>query len=69
MSFVRRTRSRNKAAEKFSVWAEPNKKGGHVIYVGVRGTDVKTFAGLSLSRDSLEYKMRQARVKFNLPVD
>ena len=52
-----------------TVWSEPAPKGGYIIYAGIQGTDVKTYAGMAMTRTTLEYSIRKARVKFNLPVD
>ncbi len=52
-----------------TVWSEPSPKGGYIIYAGIRGTDVKTYAGMAMSPTTLEYGIRKAKVKFNLPVD
>lgn len=51
---------------KHTVWAESNKKGGYIIYCGIRGTDAKTIAGGATSRDTLEYNLRKAQYKFGL---
>jgi len=53
---------------KHSVWAEPNKRGGYIIYAGIKGTDVKTYAGSATSQATLDYNMRKAKTKFNLPI-
>ena len=62
---VRGKRSRGE----HTVWSEPSPKGGYIIYAGIRGTDVKTYAGSAMTRSTLEYGIRKAKVKFNLPVD
>ena len=49
-----------------SVWAEANKRGGYTIYAGIKGTDVKTYAGGATSRATLDYNIRKAEVKFGL---
>ena len=51
-----------------SIWAESNKQGGFIIYAGVKGTDIKTYAGSATSQATLDYNLRKARVKFSLPV-
>ena len=51
-----------------TVWAESNKRGGFIIYAGIKGTDVKTYAGSATSQATLDYNMRKAKTKFNLPV-
>lgn len=51
-----------------TVWAESNKRGGYIIYAGIKGTDVKTYAGSAGSQATLDYNMRKAKTKFNLPV-
>ena len=53
---------------KYTVWAESNKKGGYIIYAGIKGTDVKTYAGSAMSRATLDYNLRKAKTKFNLSV-
>ena len=51
------------------VWSEPKKGGkGYVIYAGVPGTDQKTYAGSAMSRATLDYNMRKAKVKFGLSI-
>ena len=49
-----------------SVWSEPNKRGGYTIYAGVRGTDIKTYAGSAMSKETLDYNLRKAKSKFNI---
>lgn len=53
---------------KHSVWAEQNKRGGYTIYAGIKGTDIKTYAGTAMSRTTLDYNLRKARSRFNLSV-
>ena len=60
----RRQRRRITDQPKHSVWAEPNKKGGYIIYHGVKGTDTRTIVGGAASRDSLDYNMRKAKHKY-----
>jgi hypothetical protein len=52
----------------YSVWFESDKKGGFIIFAGVKGTDVRTYAGSATCRATLDYNMRKAKTKFNLPV-
>jgi len=52
-----------------TVWAESNKKGGFILFAGIKGTDVKTYAGSATSRATLDYNMRKAKMKFGLPID
>lgn len=49
-----------------TVWAEPNKKGGYIIYCGIQGTEAKTIAGGASSEETLEYNIRKAKLKFGL---
>ena len=57
---------RNKSVQ---VWSEPKKGGkGYVIYAGIPGTDQKTYAGSAMSRTTLDYNMRKAKIKFGLSV-
>jgi hypothetical protein len=63
------SRRRANIKNKNTVWAEPNKKGGFIIYFGQRGTDVKTRVGSAQSRSTLEYNIRKAKVKNNIKVD
>ena len=65
---ARRTRKRATAKQSHQVWAEANKKGGYIIYCGVKGTDAKTIAGGATSRETLDYNMRKARHKFGLSI-
>ena len=60
----RRVRKRATATSNISIWAEANKKGGFIIYHGVKGTDTKTIVGGATTRDSLEYNMRKAKHKY-----
>ena len=52
-----------------SVWYEANKRGGYTIFAGIKGTDVKTYAGSAMSRTTLDYNMRKAKMKFGLSID
>tara|TARA_A100000164_G_C21821673_1_gene730683 strand:- start:866 stop:1072 length:207 start_codon:yes stop_codon:yes gene_type:complete len=65
---ARRTRKRATAKQSHQVWAEANKKGGYIIYCGVKGTDAKTIAGGATSRETLDYNLRKARHKFGLSI-
>ena len=60
----RRTRRRVSDTSNISIWAEANKKGGFIIYHGVKGTDTKTIVGGATTRDSLDYNMRKAKHKY-----
>jgi hypothetical protein len=60
------SRRRANIQNKNTVWAEPNKKGGFIIYFGERGTDKKTIAGGAQSRETLEYNIRKAKHKFGI---
>ena len=62
----RRERRRITDQPKHTVWAENNKKGGYIIYCGIRGTDAKTIVGGATSRDTLDYNMRKAKHKMGL---
>ena len=66
------TRSKRRWVKKnepvHSVWAEQNKRGGYTIYAGIKGTDVKTYAGSAMSRATLDYNLRKAKTKFNLSI-
>ena len=68
-----RSRSRRFArkddSKQCSVWAEANKRGGYTIYAGIKGTDVKTYAGSAMSRATLDYNLRKAKIKFNISVN
>ena len=51
------------------VWSESKKGGkGYVIYVGVPGTETKTYAGSAMSRATLDYNMRKAKAKFGISI-
>ena len=60
----RRTRRRVSDTSSISIWAEVNKKGGFIIYHGVKGTDTRTIVGGATSRETLEYNMRKAKHKY-----
>ena len=60
----RKQRRRITDKSSISIWAEVNKKGGYIIYHGMRGTDTKTIVGGAASRESLEYNMRKAKHKY-----
>ena len=51
-----------------SVWYEAKRGGGYVMYCGIKGADIKTYAGSAMSRTSLDYNLRKAKMKFGLPV-
>ena len=55
--------------QKIQVWAESKSGGGYTIYCGVKGTDVKTYAGGAMSRATLEYNIRKAKMKFGIPLN
>lgn len=59
--FVRRRLNKQR---EYTVWAEPNKRGGYIIYAGIKGTDAKTIAGGAQSKANLEYNLRKAKYKF-----
>jgi hypothetical protein len=40
----------------------------YVIYCGIKGTDIKTYAGSAMTRTTLDYNLRKAKMKFGLPV-
>lgn len=61
---TRRTRKRVSDTSNISIWAEVNKKGGFIIYHGVKGTDTRTIVGGATSRETLEYNMRKAKHKY-----
>lgn len=65
---TRRQRRRITDQPKHTVWAEANKKGGFIIYCGIKGTDSKTIAGGAVSRETLDYNIRKAQLKFGLKV-
>jgi len=48
------------------VWSEVNKKGGYIIFCGIKGTEKKTIAGGAANLETLEYNLRKARHKFGL---
>ena len=55
----------NKEKEVF-VWHEPDKKGGYLIYAGIPNSDVKTYAGSAMSKETLDYNIRKAKRKFQV---
>ena len=67
----RRGKVRKRLANKpkHTVWYESDKEGGFLIFAGVPGTDVKTYAGSASSRDTLDYNIRKAKLKFGLPIN
>ena len=46
-----------------------NKQGGFILFAGIKGTDIKTYAGSATSRATLDYNMGKAKMKFGLPLD
>ena len=64
MIVTRRTRRRVSDTSNISILAEVNKKGGFIIYHGVKGTDTRTIVGGATSRETLEYNMRKAKHKY-----
>ena len=69
-----RSRTRSKRfnrdnAPSHSVWAEGDKKGGFLIFAGVKGTDIKTYVGSARSRSTLDYNLRKAKTRFGIPLD
>ena len=55
----------NNSSKRVDVWAEKKKGGkGYVIYAGVIGTDMKTYAGSAASKDTLDYRLRIAQNKY-----
>tara|TARA_Y200000002_G_scaffold382608_1_gene400300 strand:- start:178 stop:384 length:207 start_codon:yes stop_codon:yes gene_type:complete len=65
---ARRTRRRLSSTPSHQVWAEANKKGGYIIYCGIKGTEKKTIAGGAANLESLDYNLRKARHKFGLSI-
>ena len=59
-------RKRANKTNQVSVWSELKKSGGYIIYAGVKGTDAKTYAGSAMSRETLEYNVRKAQIKFGV---
>ena len=59
-------RKRKVNRNKHTVWAESNKKGGYIIYAGVKGIDTVTIAGGANSYSTLDYNIRKAKNKFGL---
>ncbi len=64
----RPTRKRLNNEPTHTVWAESDNQGGFLIFAGIQGTDVKTYAGSARSRDSLDYNIRKAKMRFGLPI-
>jgi hypothetical protein len=58
----------SKVEPEHSVWYEAQRSGGYVIYCGIKGTDIKTYAGSAMTRTTLDYNLRKAKMKFGLPV-
>jgi hypothetical protein len=65
-SFINRRREANKS--KHSVWYEADKRGGYIIYAGVKGTDIMTYAGSAMSKETLDYNIRKAQLRFRVTV-
>lgn len=63
-----KTRRRITDKPTHSVWAEESKKGGYIIFCGIKGTEAKTIAGGASNSETLEYNLRKARRKFGLKV-
>ena len=62
---IRRRREAEKKNKNVEVWAERKPRGnGYIIYAGIPGTAAKTVAGASSSKDSLDYNLRKAQMKF-----
>lgn len=61
-----KVRKRASQQSKVSIWAESNKKGGYVIYMGIRGTDAKSIVGAASYKETLEYNLRKAKHKYNM---
>ena len=59
----------SKPDHQIQVWAEPKRNGGYTIFCGVKGTDVKTYAGAAMSRATLDYNIRKAKMKFGIPLN
>tara|TARA_B000000557_G_scaffold262597_1_gene263738 strand:+ start:1568 stop:1795 length:228 start_codon:yes stop_codon:yes gene_type:complete len=59
----------SKSEQQIQVWAEAKKTGGYTIYCGIKGSDVKTYAGAAMSRETLEYNIRKAKMKFGIPLN
>ena len=59
--------SRRRFTEKnqHTVWAEPKKSGGYIIYAGVKGTGKVTSAYNYVSAENLGWKLEKAKAKFN----
>jgi hypothetical protein len=63
-----KTRRRITDKPAHSVWAEQSKKGGWIIYCGIKGTEQRTIAGGAANRETLDYNLRKARNKFGLKI-
>lgn len=48
-----------------TVWAEPKKTGGYIIYAGIKGTEAVSIVGGAQSSATLDYNLRKAKAKFN----
>lgn len=67
-SSSRMQRRRISEKKEYSVWSESNKRGGYIIFCGIRGTDSKTIVGAANSRETLEYNIRKAKVKMGIKI-
>jgi tRNA G46 methylase TrmB len=63
---ARKQRRRLTDKPSHTVWAEKLDKGGYIIFAGIEGTEAKTIAGTASSKETLEYNMRKAKLKFGL---
>ena len=53
------------SSRRVDVWAEKKKGGrGYVIYAGVYGTDIKTYAGSANTQNTLDYRLSIAQSKY-----
>tara|TARA_Y100000589_G_C27100509_1_gene607830 strand:+ start:185 stop:406 length:222 start_codon:yes stop_codon:yes gene_type:complete len=59
-------RKRKVNRNNYTIWAESNKKGGYIIYAGIKGTESVTIAGGANSYSTLDYNIRKAKHKFGL---
>ncbi len=64
-----RIRKRFANKTKHTVWHESDNQGGFFIFAGIKGTDIKTYAGSARSRDTLDYNMRKAKKNFCITVN
>jgi hypothetical protein len=61
-----KVRKRASQTNNISVWAEANKKGGFIIYMGIKGTDAKSIVGAAAYKETLEYNLRKAKFKHGI---